>query len=126
MQRLAETLSEGLVERLRVAVPRHITLAAEVGGVTIENPAVTGAWCHISVDAIVDQDGDPRELVETAVYSVLSSVQDFVAEDLGEPWPGEGGAQPEPTVSWMGDELHVGFEGGTTSSLRLAPLPLAL
>lgn len=126
MKSLAETLAQGLVERLRPDVPQHITLAAEVGGVTIANPAVTGAWCHISVDAIVEQDGDPRELVEAAAYSVLSSVQDFVAEDLTDSWPGGGTVLPERTVSWVGDELHAGYGHGHRSSLQLAPLRLSL
>lgn len=56
-----------------------------------------------------------RDLVEATVYSVLSTVQDFVAEDLTQPWPG-GGTLPEPTVSWVGDELHAGYGGGDAPS----------
>ena len=122
----ATRLAEGLVDRLRPVVPEHIVLTAEQGGVTIQDPSVPHAWCHVSVDAIVEQAGNTRELIEGAALSLLSTVQDFVAEFATDPWPGQEREMPLPGVEWVDDELHAWYGEAQAPALRLPPLPLGV
>lgn len=112
-----------MVERLRPTLPDGLTIEAELGGVTTAQPAVTHAACHIEVEGIVEQSGDRGEHIELAAYSVLSTVQDFVAEFTGTPWPGMH-ELPSPEVRRESGTLHLWYGKRGSSELSLAPLPM--
>ena len=124
METLAERLAVGLVERLRAVVPQHILLTSEYGGVTVADPSRRNLWCHIGVDAIVEQDGDPRELALGAAVNVLSGVQDFIAEATTDPWPAQGHEMPSPAAVWVEQDLHLFYGNQEAPVLRLMPLRL--
>ncbi len=87
MSRCAESpvLLASLIERLRPILPTSLQIRPSGSGFDIAagGTSIGGgdiAWCF-------GEDRDPEESVQTAAYSVLSTVQDVVSIELREPWP---------------------------------------
>jgi hypothetical protein len=99
-------LADGLVQRIAPALPAGISMRVELTGITIAKPSVPHAWCHISADEELNQADDGVATVETVAYSLLSSVQDFVAEFSERPWPSDAGGLPLPKVRYAEGVLH--------------------
>ena len=118
-----EALADGLVERLRPTLPEGMVIQAELGGVTIAQPGVPHAVCHIEVEGIVEQSGDRDEHIEVAAYSLLLVVQDFVAEFTGSPWPGVH-ELPPPAARREAGMLHLWYGKRRSPVLSLKPLPI--
>lgn len=83
-------------------------------------------WVYIGMSSIINQDGDVREHIECALYSVLSSVQDFVIEFVTQQgWPsspqhpsGNGQLLPLPSVSVEDHRVQYGY--GSEAGVALA------
>jgi hypothetical protein len=124
---LADRLAEGLVEGLRVVVPPDvIDLTVEAGGVVIRDPDAPTARHLISFASLDEQRGNTKELVEDVTHSVLSAVQDLIADSTYDPWPATGQELPLPVTAWVGNELHAWYGAEQSPALRLPPIPLDL
>jgi hypothetical protein len=64
------SLAEGLAQRIAPALPAGISMRVELTGITIAKPSVAHAWCHISVDEVLNQGDDRVAKVETAAAGV--------------------------------------------------------
>lgn len=120
-------LATALVSRLAKIVPQAVSILADDAQIAL----VRGneILAKADLEAMLDQSGDARDLVVTALTSALSTIQDFVAEELTVPWPAAGSGRSAPTLPlpdvsmdsmqvrlWFGDE---GFP-----VLELQPIPL--
>jgi hypothetical protein len=66
-------------------------------------------------------DDDPDERLHDACLHVLDTVQDYVAEDTTDPWPGIKG-MPEPVVVVAPDEIKLSYRHGDETVLALTPI----
>jgi hypothetical protein len=69
--------------------------------VAIFKPDYPHAWSVVTTGDMLDDPEDDRsahEKLRVVAYSVLNHFQDFIAEELAEPWPGTGSQMPEPNV----------------------------
>src|SRR2546425_3772404 len=80
----AEVLAEALAERLAAVVPPGVSVTPEDGEVRVASAATS---MSAVIRRIVNQEGEHASNIELAVLSVLNAVQDFVSEELREPWP---------------------------------------
>jgi len=103
-------------------MPEAFRLTPEDGKLHLH---IRGKWSSTSytLHVVVDDDTrDSAERIETAVSSVLSTVQDEVAENLREPWPSRDGHQMAlPGVRLDADALHMWF--GDTEESAVLTLP---
>lgn len=123
----AHSLSEALVQRLRPLAPDGVHVEVEAGGVAVFKPDNPHAWSVVTTGDILDDPEDDRsvrEKLEVAAYSVLNHFQDFIAEELAEPWPGSGSKMPEPNVDVGTDEIRLWFGPSEAPVLELEPVPL--
>src|SRR5437764_1136244 len=81
----ARHLAAGLAERLQAVVPAGFHVEAQGGDVAVWSGTAPDLWCVIGLSSILDQDGDPTDHITAGCYSVLSTVQDEVAELTTEP-----------------------------------------
>jgi hypothetical protein len=103
-------LVDALVARLSAIVPARFAIESSRGlGVQVRDRDDDLPFGLIKgVAEILDQPGELAEHVEDAAYSVLSGVQDFIAETLTVPWPGER-EMPLPFACVRDGFLHMGF-----------------
>jgi hypothetical protein len=123
----ALALVEALVDRLRPYVPDGVEVKAEAGGVAIFKPDSPHAWSVVTTPDILDDpedDRSAREKLEVAAYSVLNHFQDFIAEEVAEPWPGMGSQMPQPEVDVGTEEIRLWFGPSDSPVLELEPIPL--
>lgn len=123
----ALSLAEALVNRLRPHAPDGIVVDVEAGGVAIFKPDKPDAWSVVTTGDILDDPEDDRsvrEKLEVAAYSVLNEFQDFIAEELAEPWPATGPEMPQPNVEVGTDEIRMWFGSSEAPVLELEPVRL--
>ncbi len=118
-------LATELAERLNEVLPRGFTASAAGNEVRIQAPDGLGGngWA-----GAVDQDPDDVQLLHGAVWTVLSSAQDVVAETAGTPWPQVAG--PGLDLALPGSRIHdqflyVWFGEERAPALTLRPIGLA-
>ncbi|HEY8646361.1 MAG TPA: hypothetical protein VIL77_10830 [Gaiellaceae bacterium] len=103
----AKWLVDALVFRLQAVAPEGFVIEAADSGVEIRERDATFGLMQ-GVETIAYQQGEFAENIETAAYSVLSGIQDFIAETLTTPWPGEG-TMPLPFATVRDGVLNSGF-----------------
>ncbi len=112
---LSNFLAKAVAHRLAAIVPDSISVQADGGDIAVALNNET--WEYISMSSVIEQEGEVRQNIETAMYSVLSSVQDFVIEFVThEGWPSspqysskEGKMLPLPSVRVMQNEIRLGY-----------------
>lgn len=116
----ASRLAQHVVDWLRpVLALKGIGLAAENGLVTVSSES--SSVVVVDVGAIVEQPGvEINEGVRLALHALLSTVQDFVSEELRDPWPEAEGAfaMPEVDVDPSGT-IAAGYAATGTWVLRM-------
>lgn len=121
---MIEVLTQHLVSWLQSAVPEVIEVVTSGPGV-IELRDPSGAYMIFEPGSLMDQPGRPiHEGLEVAVYSVLSGAQDFVIEELREPWPAtpHKGNLALPRVEIAESECSAGYSLGEEWIMRMPPL----
>jgi len=63
----------------------------------------------------------PAENLETAVRASLSGVQDYIADETTEPWPGIT-SQPNADARLVGDTIEMWFGDEQDPVMRLRPM----
>jgi hypothetical protein len=118
-----DRFAAAVATRLNSVVPAGLSVRAEGSGVCLYDPESWGAsW---AADILTDDDGRSIvELVETAAYAIMNSIQDEVMESTKEQWPlgPRGAAEPEARV--IGEQLHLWFGDAAAPILRLEPVQL--
>jgi hypothetical protein len=114
-----DALASELVLRLSPFLPSPVELHAVRDEVLVMN--AVGIWCRIDVGMLLPWDG-PDDVAYTC-DRVLDQVQDFVTEELADPWPGPEGQKkiPLPYAEVMGTEIYLGFGQGDPV-LELRPI----
>lgn len=123
----ARSLSEALVQRLRPLAPEGVHVEVEAGGVAVFKLDHPHAWSVVTTGDILDDPEDDRsvrEKLEVAAYSIINHFQDFIAEELAEPWPGTGSQKPQPNVEVGTEEIRMWFGSSDAPMLELQPVPL--
>jgi len=123
-QVLAHRLVEALVERLSAVVPAQFQLSTR--GVRL-HVDLRGAMSSIfSFDIVEDESRDLNKRLETAVWSVLSSLQDDISEDLCTPWPSiDGRTMAMPEVHSDGEQVHLWYGDERAPVLSLPAIRIA-
>jgi hypothetical protein len=88
-----EDVSRRIMEQLRHILPTEIGVDADLSGVvrirsTDSHAVVEVSVVSVTADAAYEQDYE--EALLRAGRSLLSTIQDFVVEELGRPWPPAG------------------------------------
>ena len=110
-----------LARTLDAVVPDGFKVEAREGHIRMFIPA-RGSWAVNGVAEIVEQAGDLEENIITACYSILDAVQDFVSEELTEPWPRRD--MPMPGAQIRGRRVELWYGDAETPILTLEPLDL--
>jgi hypothetical protein len=79
------------------------------------------------IEEIVEQDEAFEDNVATAVWSVLSGIQDYISEALKEPWPPNQSAPrelPVPEVGIAGGFIRAWYGSEKSPILALDPIPI--
>jgi hypothetical protein len=124
-----EILARALVERFEEVVPE--TSFATMGD-RITFTGNSGAWAEVQLQLDDDERIAQVSDLESICTRVLSDLQDYVAEESGEPWPwttaqssGRRIPMPEPWASVREGELLLGFGDRDEPALALRPIPLS-
>jgi hypothetical protein len=118
-----DRFAPAVATRLNKVVPAGLSVRAEGSAVTLYDPEPWGG--SLAADILTEGDGRSIvELVETAAYAIMNSIQDEVMESTKEQWPlgPRGAAEPEARV--IGGQLHLWFGDETASILRLETVDL--
>jgi len=118
-----DRLAAAVATRLNSVVPTGLSVRAEGSAVSLYDPE---SWGSSLAAHILTEEGGRSivELVETAAYAIMNSIQDEVMESTKEQWPlGPGGAA-EPEARVIGEQLHLWFGDETAPILRLEPVDL--
>ena len=113
-----------LAARLNAVVPRGLSVRAEGSAVSVYDPVLSGG----SAGADIFGKGDRRsiaELVETAAWAIMNSIQDVVMESTREQWPMGAARAADPGVRVVGDRLHLWFGDEENPVLRLESVDLS-
>jgi hypothetical protein len=117
----APTLAHALATRLVAVVPAGFSVVADGPEVAV----ASGAWSvSIDVKALVEQEGDPNENVQSGAWAVLSTVQDFITEELRQPWPDGVVPLPIPATAVEGARLRLWYGDEREPVLELPPISL--
>lgn len=73
---------------------------------------ISGAGYRAAADVaeVIDQAGDVMKRAEAAAMEALTTVQDYVAETSGAPWPGEGTQMPLARCRVTENEIEMWFQ----------------
>jgi hypothetical protein len=98
-------LVEAVAERLRAVAPPQFPITVEEGRATwIEDPSAALR-------------------IQRVAEALMSDVQDEVAEELRQPWPGDR-TMPIPSAEIRGGQLHLWFGEPDSPTLVLEPIQL--
>jgi hypothetical protein len=115
-----DDLSDKLADALHEIVPEDYDVYEYQAMVMIEGAGYRAAS---DVEDFVDEEGVPyEERASRAAWDALSMVQDYVAEALTEPWPGEGTFLPLPKVEVTPNEIRMWFEDEAGRRVLEAPV----
>jgi hypothetical protein len=112
---------------LRAVLPASFVVTPDDFGLRLEfQPA--GHRIHLAVTNLVDQPGDRIELLQSAAWSALNTVQDFASEALQEPWPSSPGRprsyMPAAQALIEGDTLRLWYGDAHSATLMLPSIRL--
>lgn len=117
-------LAIALGAALERVVPDRFVVSVDSEWVAIGERANVRYWSGADVDGIAFQKHEsPGKAIEWATISLLDQVQDFIAETLAQPWPGER-EMPLPFATVPDGFLYAGY--GSEVDPRVALEPVAL
>lgn len=124
---VARRLAAALVSRLAKLVPQGISILMDDARIALARG--NEILAKADLEPILDQAGDVRDLVVMALTNALSTIQDFVAEELTIPWPAAGSGRSAPTlplpdVSMDSMNIRLWFGDEASPVLELQPIPL--
>jgi hypothetical protein len=121
----AQRLAEALVERLGAVQPYPMSIEA-VGGCVVVVGKYATARASYCLDSLIEEDGDSRANLAGACERVLSSFQDYVSEDLTEPWPARSDIDPlaRPFADVKDHEVLLGYRLPASPDFMLPAIPL--
>ena len=113
-----------LVSRLNDVVPSSFRLSTDGDRLRVDSH---GALSSImSVDIVEDESRNLDERLQTSVWSVISSLQDDISEDLRTPWPSrDGRTMALPQVHSDGESVHMWFGDERAPILSLPAIRIA-
>ncbi len=127
-----------LAARLAAIVPEgfHVTLAGDMlwfrsdqgrfpGQQGDYNVGSTGTWPQQDFMTCTEYEGTAEECAADVARHALDVLQDYIAEAIHEPWPGQR-AMPEPRAQVRGSVLHLWYGGPAGVVLACEPIPLAV
>ena len=111
-------LLRAVVERLAPALPEGFSLTFSPDSLLLhrEVERVDEIWLDWAVEG--------SELLAPAVESALDQLQDTLAEETTDPWPGRG-SLPGAAAEVRGDALHLWYGDADAPVLAFEPIPLA-
>ena len=120
-----DRFAAALASRLDSVVPEGLSVRARGAGVTLYDPASWGI--SSAAEILTAEDGrSVVELVETAAYAIMNSIQDEVMRSTKEQWPqGPARRAAEPEARVIGVQLHLWFGNEAAPVLRLKPVYLS-
>jgi hypothetical protein len=83
----------------------------------------TGIWPQEDLMTCIEHDGTPEECAADVAQHALGVMQEYIAEAIHEPWPGQR-TMPEPRAQVRDSMLHLWY--GDTDNAVLACEPMAL
>jgi hypothetical protein len=120
----AETFAKLLADRLSEVVPKGISVFTEGPVLRVANEEDIRSGTDL--EALLNQPGDLKENLTTGAYAVLSAAQDFLSEELTEPWPPVPSAGRHlfamPGTAWEEDHLRLWYGPSDDPVLELRPL----
>lgn len=87
------------------------------------NAGSRGVWPHEDFITCTKYEGTAEECAADVARHALGVLQDYIAEALHDPWPGQR-ARPEPRAEVRGSMLHLWY--GDTDEAVLACEPISL
>jgi hypothetical protein len=126
-----DNVSRRIVEQLRHILPADVRVDADVSGVvrirSANSQAVVEVFlASVTADAAYEQDYEQALL--RAGRSLLSTVQDFVVEELGQPWPPAGRGTPGemalPDATILDNALCLWYGDQNTPAVSMIRIPL--
>ncbi len=117
-------LVTALVSRLNDVVPSSFQLNTRGDLLHVHSGGVLSSI--MSVDIVEDESRDLNERLRTSVWSVISGLQDDIAEDLRTPWPSaDGRTMAMPEVHSDGEWVHLWYGDRGAPVLSLPPIRIA-
>lgn len=83
-----------------------------------------GIWPQEDFTTCTEYGGAAEECVADAARHALDVMQDYIAEAIHDPWPGQR-TMPEPHAQVRGSMLHLWYGGTDDVVLACEPIPLA-
>lgn len=117
--------NQDLTDRLRPWLPAEVRLTATRDAITLENDRGESVT-HFVADLFDRSAAD--EAAVRAAHQILDAVQDFVTEELGEPWPPLGeddGPQAIPSAEERDGIMELWYGDAIEPALALLPMRLA-
>jgi hypothetical protein len=117
--------NKDLIDRLRPWLPAEVRLTAAADAVTLENDR--GEAVTLFVSDLFDR-SPAGEAAVRAAHQVLDAVQDFVSDELGEPWPPHGehdASQAVPGAEERNGIVELWYGDQIAPALALSPMRLA-
>jgi hypothetical protein len=118
-------LVEALVARLREVVPEGYTVSPNATGFGVglssTDPPILELISYVK-DIVEQPRGTFESRVESAAWNVLSSFQDFIAEDT--PLPATSGGLPNPETAVRDGVLQLWYGDEEEPDLRLPPIEI--
>jgi hypothetical protein len=125
MRASSRKLASALVSRLNDVVPTPFRLSA-LGNLLHIEVGETVSSMSSTLDIVDDESRDLTERLETAVDSVLNTLQDDISEYLCTPWPSlNGRMMAMPEVHSDGEWLHLGYGDRKAPILSLPSIRIA-
>jgi hypothetical protein len=125
MRASSRKLATSLERRLNDVVPAPFRLRAEDGQMYLYIGSGWDVTSH-TLEIVEDETRELTERLETAVYSVLNTVQDSVSEHLRTPWPSTNGREMAmPGVRYDGKSIHLWFgRDEAAPAVRIPPISI--
>lgn len=126
MRASSSSLATSLARRLNEVVPAGFRLAAEDERLRLRIDDSSDV-IMLTLSIVEDERREMTERLETAVESVLSSVQDSVSKQLRIPWPSTDGRRMAlPGVNFDGESIHSWYGAIEEEPvLKLREIPIA-
>jgi hypothetical protein len=126
-----------LAARLAAIVPDgfHVTLEGDMlwfrsdqgrfpGQQGDHDAGSAGIWLQEDFLTCLEYEGTAEECAADAARHALDALQDYIAEAIHDPWPGQR-AMPEPHAQVRDSALHLWYGPADDVVLACEPLPLA-
>ena len=120
-----QRFNDDLVQRLRPWLPAEVRLTASPDSITLENDRGESVT-HYVADLFERSPSD--EAAVRAAHQILDAVQDFVTEELGEPWPtisDDDSTQAVPSAEERNGVVELWYGDQVEPALALSPMRLA-